>query len=296
MTNGFRRMIRNTLFLFLALCLVILSVFPDYAQADTNATRIRVNQGGVSLRTQPNVDSEKIRGVHEDYELDVFQEQNGWYYVYYNGDWGWVIGSRVTVIGTTVSGNSNYSSSSSSSQNSSQNYNWNYNQGSDSFPYFSGFANAVAYPNQRLATRTGPSTDFDEPGTFSQSTQVRAMSKAYDTTNRIWWIQFQFVYQGNRYCAYTGLKRFDGLDINQLPEERAIGWCRFNSRGVEAFYAPSDDAAPGRNIPAGTVATIYAVVEGMDSDFIQVEFYDTSINQMRRAWVKEWWADEEWFY
>ena len=163
-------------------------------------------------------------------------------------------------------------------------------------PSGSGFAGIPAYPNRKLATRTGPSTKYDEPGTFSVKKSVTAMSKAYDTVNEIWWIQVQFVYSGKRYFAYTGLKRFDGLDINQLPEEQVIGSCYF-STAAEAFYAPSDDAARmKRDIPAGTYCSIIAQVQGTDSDYIQVDFYDPGLGQMRRAWVKEWWADQEVFY
>ncbi len=163
-------------------------------------------------------------------------------------------------------------------------------------PSGSAFAGIPAYPNRKLATRTGPSTKYDEPGTFSFKKPVTAMSKAYDTENNIWWIQVQFVYSGKRYFAYTGLKRFDGLDISLLPEDQVIGTCYF-STAAEAFYAPGEDAARmKRDIPAGTYCSIYALVQGTDSDYIQVDFYDSGLGQMRRAWVKEWWADQEEFY
>ena len=54
-----------------------------------DVTRIRTNEQGASLRSDPyKTDYNKIRGVHAYYELDVYDEQNGWYYVYYNGQYG----------------------------------------------------------------------------------------------------------------------------------------------------------------------------------------------------------------
>ena len=69
--------------------------------------------------------------------------------------------------------------------------------------------------NAKLATRTGPGTQYDEPGTFlSAGSQVTVLSKAYDTRNEIWWIQVEFSVSGSRYRAYTGLKRFTNLNVS----------------------------------------------------------------------------------
>ena len=289
--------LRKAVASLLALCTVLLLVIPAGSLASTDVLRVRAVKGGVSLRTQPYEDAPKIRGIHSDYVLDVSDERNGWYYVYYKGDWGWVTGSRVTVVerrgssGRSSGGGSSRPAASPSSGSPSSRP-----SGSGSFRSFSGFANIAATPNQKLATRTGPATRYDEPGTYAQDTQVRAMSKAYDSVNGIWWIQFQMRYRGQVYCLYTGLKRFNGLDINWLPTEKVIGRC-WLSMSAEAYYAPCEDAARNSwDVPASTQCDIYAVVTGSSSDYIQVEFYDSVHGTWRRAWIKEWYADEEYFY
>lgn len=295
------KVLRRVLASLFSLCTVLLLVLPAGSLASTDVLRVRAVKGGVSLRTQPYEDAPKIRGIHSDYVLDVYDERNGWYYVSYKGDRGWVTGSRVTVVERR--GSSGSSSAGSSSGRSSA-----YGStptprpasvrpsGSGGFRSFSGFANIAARPNRKLATRTGPATRYDEPGTYAQDTQVRAMSKAYDSGNGIWWIQFQMRYRGQVYCLYTGLKRFDGLDISQLPTEKVIGRCRL-SMSAEAYYAPCEDAARNSwDVPANTQCDIYAVVTGSGSDYIQVEFYDSVHGTWRRAWIKEWYADEEYFY
>ena len=164
------------------------------------------------------------------------------------------------------------------------------------FDDYTDYANVRATLNRRMATRTGPGTQYDEPGTFPQSTSVRAMSKAWDSRNEIWWIQVRFTYQGAEYTAYTGLKRFDGLSLNSLPNESVIGSCS-TSRSIEAYYAPSDNAARmSRNVPAGVSCTIYGYVYGSYGDYIQIEFYDYGIQKWRRAWVKDWAVDDYYMY
>ena len=151
--------------------------------------------------------------------------------------------------------------------------------------------------NQRLATRTGPGTQYDEPGSFfSAGTVVTVLSKAYDQPNGIWWVQVEFSSGGNLYRAYTGVKRFRDLNLQYIPEEQVIGWCYFG-HSTECYYGPSYEYRRiSRNIPAGVSCDIIAIDAGYESDFIQVEFYDAGLRQYRRAWVAEWQADEIYRY
>lgn len=286
-------MFRRMAAALLVFCCVFTLLFPAGVLAGTNVTRVRVVKGGVSLRTGPSEDAPKIRGVHSDYELDVSDERNGWYYVYYKGDWGWVTGRRVTVISRgNSSGNSSSpkSGQSVSSSRSSQ-------QSSGSFRYFSGFGNITVRPNQKLATRSGPATRYDEKaGTFNVDSSVLAMSRSYDAPNNLWWIQFQMIYRGRVYCLYTGEQRFSGLDVSRLPVEKVIGRCTV-SMSAEAYYAPCENAARmDWDVPANVSCDIYAMVPGENSDYIQIEFYDHLRSTWRRAWIKEWYADNEYFY
>lgn len=66
-------------------------------------TRVRTNKGGASLRSTPEVQwNNKIAGVHEFTYLDVYSQLDGWYYVYYNGQWGYVSDSMVSIVGQST--------------------------------------------------------------------------------------------------------------------------------------------------------------------------------------------------
>lgn len=144
----------------------------------------------------------------------------------------------------------------------------------------------------KLATRTGPSTKYDEPGSFlSAGKKVTVLSKAYDERNEIWWVQVEFTESGSTYRAYTGVKRFSGLNLNRIPEEQIIGSCTVN-QSITGYYGPGYNyRAIGKKVPAGVQCDIYGYAYGGDSDFIQIEFYDQSQKRARRAWIPDWYAD-----
>ncbi|MCQ2457368.1 MAG: SH3 domain-containing protein [Clostridia bacterium] len=74
-----------------SLVLVILLAYGTAGIAAAESFRIRTLERGVSLRTNPWVESNnKILGIHADTTLEAYGEINGWYYVYYNGYWGYV--------------------------------------------------------------------------------------------------------------------------------------------------------------------------------------------------------------
>lgn len=74
--------------------------------------------------------------------------------------------------------------------------------------------------NSSMPTRTGPGTKYAEPGTFySAGDLVRIISVAYDH-NDVPWVQVEVEdYKGNLFRAYTGLKRFDGVEEWEIPVE-----------------------------------------------------------------------------
>ncbi len=78
-----------------------------------------------------------------------------------------------------------------------------------------------ALATQKLATRTGPGTEYDEPGTFQVKGEwIRILCKAYDE-NGVCWVKCEIPYGGHYVTAWTGWKRFDPstLDINTVPYE-----------------------------------------------------------------------------
>ncbi|MBR6707548.1 MAG: hypothetical protein IKI84_12880 [Clostridia bacterium] len=62
----------------------------------------------------------------------------------------------------------------------------------------------------KLATRTGPGTQYDGGGTYSVKGQyIRILSRAYDKSNGIWWVKCEIPYKGDIRVLWTGWKRFD---------------------------------------------------------------------------------------
>ena len=150
------------------------------------------------------------------------------------------------------------------------------------------YASVWAVSNARLATRTGPGTWYDEPGSFNKAGEsYRVLSKAYDSSNGIWWVQVEINSRGAVYWAYTGVKRFSNLNLNQIPEERPIGRCT-TRYSTEAWYAPvPNGAVMKRKVPVGVYCDIYGYVEGSGADYILIEFFDPGLKCTRRAWVQD---------
>lgn len=161
---------------------------------------------------------------------------------------------------------------------SSQTNGWNTN--------YTSYAYMTAALNSRLASRTGPSTNYDEPGSFfNAGTSVTVLSRAYDSRNNIWWVQVEFKYSGAWYRVYTGVKRFNYLNLNFIPEEYQIGECRL-AHSMTGRYGPGTGyAAIKRPLPAYASCAVYGYADGGNGDYVQIECYDSGLNQYRRAWV-----------
>ena len=95
--------------LSMILFLSLVSCSWSSAQAAPQATKLLTGNMGASLRSSPEILGwNKICGIHADTYLDVYGEYNGWYYVKYNGVYGWVNASpqivSVVGVGERVSG------------------------------------------------------------------------------------------------------------------------------------------------------------------------------------------------
>ena len=143
-------------------------------------------------------------------------------------------------------------------------------------------ADMLVTTNQKVATRTGPSTKYDEGGTFlSAGAQVTAKYKAWDNYNEIWWVQVDFASGGVRYRLFTGLKRLN-MDISLLSEEWVTGYGTV-SYDTGAYWGPGTNYQRCKlNVPGGTRVTLY----GSENGYTQVEFSDSRItNPLRRCWI-----------
>ena len=116
-----------------------------------------------------------------------------------------------------------------------------------------------ARTNQRISTRSGPSTAYNGLGDYFSGggELVRVLSRAHDGS--IWWLEIEFEYNGVLVRCYTGLKRVD-VNIGRVPDDPAgfLGQGTVLS-GDNAYYGPGTwyklmpvNLTP----PAGTVGKV----------------------------------------
>ena len=132
----------------------------------------------------------------------------------------------------------------------------------------------------RLSTRSGPGTEFDEPGTFFSNNwerqTVTVMGKHWD--GNIWWVLVDFVNGNNAYRVWTGLKRVN-VDLDEVPEIRSIGQGTVNP--TETRRGPGRSYAQGPQINHWQDVVAY----GWENGYVEVEYWDNNI--VYRVWVPE---------
>ena len=136
---------------------------------------------------------------------------------------------------------------------------------------------------QKIATRSGPSTRYTEPGTFlSKGDTVEVISLAYDN-NGVPWVQVDFTAYGGHRRAYTGLKRID-LEAWQIPLEQPLNDGGYVRETVTPRTGPGNDymTCKGVTLVSGDSVLVMAVENG----WLQIEFFVES-GQTMRAWVPE---------
>lgn len=145
----------------------------------------------------------------------------------------------------------------------------------------------VARLTKTAATRSGPSNDYDEPGSFfSSGTEVNVISKAWDPENELWWFQIEFNYRGEWMRAYTPENRID-LDPDLVLTENNEGDAR------EVLYDQRVYFGPGEHFRMYKVSMLYkesrAVIYGFEEVdgvlWAQIHYHDYAINEDRRGWV-----------
>ena len=145
----------------------------------------------------------------------------------------------------------------------------------------------VARLNKTAATRSGPSNDYDEPGSFfSSGTEINVISKAWDPENELWWFQIEFNYRGEWMRAYTPENRID-LDPTLVLTENDEGDAR------EVLYDQRVYFGPGEHFRMYKVSMLYkesrAVIYGYEEVdgvlWAQIHYHDYAINEDRRGWV-----------
>ena len=148
----------------------------------------------------------------------------------------------------------------------------------------------VAYLNQRIATRSGPSNYYDEPGSFfTTGAEVKVLTKAWDNENEIWWFQVEFFYDGYWYRAYTPAGRVN-LNPELVPTElTAAELTPEDSRECleehAVFFGPGEEYRDFKMsiLYPGCKCDIYSI--DLENGWAQVEYYDYVTEAKRRGWV-----------
>lgn len=133
----------------------------------------------------------------------------------------------------------------------------------------------------RVASRSGPGTNYDELGSYhKQGYTLTVLSRAYDENNGIWWLQVELNYGSELRRVYTGLKRVD-IDINDVQDEYPLFYARVKSSNIP-YYGPGTAYTAHKNaIAAGTEGIIY----GFEDGWVLFEFYNADKKQYRRVWM-----------
>lgn len=142
---------------------------------------------------------------------------------------------------------------------------------------------------QRIATRTGPSNNYDEPGTFfSAGDKVKVISKGWDEENALWWFQVEFQYGSDWYRAYTPAYRID-LDPDYVPSELTEGDAREVLYDHRVYFGPGEEYKMYKvsMLYEGSRAVIYAYETDPDTGVLwaQIEYHDYAVDEDRRGWV-----------
>jgi len=150
------------------------------------------------------------------------------------------------------------------------------------FTAASALAAAPATPNQRLSFRTGPGTKYVEWYTLPQNTEITAIE--YESSS-VTWVLVEFMYNGERVQAYTGLKR--------MTVHGDIPWADHLYQPVSCiaesliYAAPTGDAAVRGALAFSDSATLLRT----EGSYAFIEYTDAVSGMPSRGWVPTWALD-----
>ena len=137
----------------------------------------------------------------------------------------------------------------------------------------------------KIATRSGPGTHFEETRTFFpdtwQTETVLVLKKSY--ANGVWWVQLDFR-NGSKghYRVWTGAKRVD-VDLDKVKEDKWSYECDIVPTGDVRLGPGGDYAKSGIPITRYAVGNIYAQENG----YVDVEYWyeDDGYDGSHRVWI-----------
>lgn len=139
--------------------------------------------------------------------------------------------------------------------------------------------------NQQLYARTGPGTEYSALGTIAyEGDNVEVYSITYDR-NGVAWIQFSARTNGHLVRGYTGLKRFNGLNVSRLFRDSNYNEVVHTRRAARPSFGPGYHYATYNFIlPEYTEVRIIQIECDLNTDeyFTACDFYYNG--QWHRGW------------
>lgn len=134
--------------------------------------------------------------------------------------------------------------------------------------------------NARMATRTGPGTKYEEPGTFFASgDSVKIISMGYSSVP---WVQVEANIGGKLMRVYTGFKRIDGVDQYDVPQEANLDIAATVNTATVPTYGPGSRFAKyGFTLAKGKRVTII----DFEGDYAMCDYQPNKNSDCRRLWV-----------
>lgn len=137
--------------------------------------------------------------------------------------------------------------------------------------------------NQKMATRTGPGTQYTEPGTFlAKGEAVEIISLVYDK-NDIPWVQVDFTAYGSHRRAYTGLKRLE-IGAEYIPVEKPLNYSATIRNDVTPRYGPGNDYMKYKDVTLS--AGEHATVISRENGWMMIEIARPD-QPLMRVWLQE---------
>lgn len=132
--------------------------------------------------------------------------------------------------------------------------------------------------NQKMATRSGPSTRYTELGTYQQSTSIVVYQQ--EMGSGVPWGMVEFQTKNGLMRAYTGMKRIDvSYDV---PWGNTVAVSAQTGSDVVPRRGPGENyASCGQTLPSGTAVQIYHE----ESGYVMADFNFPGEALMTRAWI-----------
>ena len=142
-------------------------------------------------------------------------------------------------------------------------------------------AEVIAYVQDDAEVVTGPGREYYDPGLYLPSgTRVRAISRAWDDYDGVWYVLVEFMWGNDRCTGYVVNRRMH-IALSDVPIEEPLQDC-WLIYDADAFAGPGIVYTLwGDTVYNGTPATLLAAQDGYGF----IECWNSNKQAMWRVWV-----------